>query len=593
MKKILLVPLLLLSAVSASDLNLRIQKAQKALLSSGPSFDLLADYEKLVLDIRSEVLTSAATAQVFYQKALVEISLNKVLAAIGDLTKALDLDDTFKPAANKLIDVWMDRGLFDEIRARFDRKLHPDVYLKMDMWDEAWAKIEALVGGDDVPDEAFSLFDDVIFRLAPELASAYELRLNCLKKKLQNTPSESRDDLYSSIVADFSKLVKLLPQRNLSQYAELAQYLLYTRGNFQDSFGFVKSCLRMDHDYKPCAMLSKFYSRMQSILKPAEDYFIRDEYLYHPSGDSVDILKEKLDQFTIDWSLVYSELSAPVKVPKRELNTLPSGVNTNFKYILWQAEQFAVLEFGDKNGAKHLPFIRTFKRLACEASVMAKGDYKTYCSDVDESKGKFFPKHVHKIDSYLKKGKLQEARQILQDFNKNVQKTDMFQRRYEPIQREEQRQQQEQQQQQFFHQQQQQRQWQQQQQQQQQQSHMDRSKDYYKILDVPKDADEKTIKKAYRSQTLKFHPDKVKKSNLSEKEIEEKMQEVNEAYEVLSNPQAKADYDKGPHEQPQGFHQGHNQHHGQAQFHQGGFQFNPEDFMRKFQQAGSNMRFQF
>lgn len=602
MKKLLLLPLLLLCAASASEtLNLRIQQAQKSLLSSGPSFDLLAEYEQLIIDIKAETIPSAAAAQVYYQKALVEISLNKAQAAASDLTKALDLDSTFKPAATKLIELWMDRGQFDEVRARFDQRAYPEVFLNMNKWEEAWSRVNALVVSDsNIPDEVFQLFDDVLLKITSEQSEVYELRLQCLKLKAKHALPDSRDDIYSSIAADYSRVIKLQPLRNLHYYPEFAQYLLYTRGNFQDSFNVVKSCLRMDHDYKACATLSKTYSRMQAILKPAEDYFIRDEYLYHASGESVG--KEKIDSFSFDWAAVYSDISGPLKVPKRELNKIPRGVNDNYQYLLWQADEFAQAEYGNKNDAKSFPFIRSLHKLACESSVMAKGDFAKYCKGVDESKEKFLPKYVHKIDSYLAKNNFHEASQILQDFNQNVQKTDMFQKRWKPIQKEEQRRQQQQQQQFFHQQQQQQQQWRQQQhqqqQQQQQQSHMDRSKDYYKILDVNKDADEKTIKKAYRAQTLKFHPDKYKKSDLSEKEIEEKMQEINEAYEVLSNPQAKADYDNGPHTQPQGFHHGHQQPHRGAQFHhQGGpnvqFQFNAEDFMRQFQQAGSGARFQF
>ncbi|GAA5992689.1 hypothetical protein JCM10908_006880 [Rhodotorula pacifica] len=65
-----------------------------------------------------------------------------------------------------------------------------------------------------------------------------------------------------------------------------------------------------------------------------------------------------------------------------------------------------------------------------------------------------------------------------------------------------------------------------------------KSKDYYKILGVARDADAKTIKRAYRKGTLKAHPDKEGGS-------EEKMAQLNEAYEVLSNPELRARFDAG------------------------------------------------
>ncbi len=68
-------------------------------------------------------------------------------------------------------------------------------------------------------------------------------------------------------------------------------------------------------------------------------------------------------------------------------------------------------------------------------------------------------------------------------------------------------------------------------------------RDFYEILDVSKDASEAEIKKAYRKQALKYHPDK----NPDDKEAEERFKEAAEAYEVLSNPEKKNRYDQFGH----------------------------------------------
>lgn len=65
-------------------------------------------------------------------------------------------------------------------------------------------------------------------------------------------------------------------------------------------------------------------------------------------------------------------------------------------------------------------------------------------------------------------------------------------------------------------------------------------KDYYKILGVSKNADEKAIKSAFRKLAQKYHPDK----NPGDKQAEEKFKEINEAYDVLSDPQKRARYDQ-------------------------------------------------
>lgn len=68
-------------------------------------------------------------------------------------------------------------------------------------------------------------------------------------------------------------------------------------------------------------------------------------------------------------------------------------------------------------------------------------------------------------------------------------------------------------------------------------------RDFYEILEVSKTATPEEIKKAYRKQALKYHPDR----NPGDKASEEKFKEAAEAYEVLSDPQKKARYDQFGH----------------------------------------------
>ncbi len=63
--------------------------------------------------------------------------------------------------------------------------------------------------------------------------------------------------------------------------------------------------------------------------------------------------------------------------------------------------------------------------------------------------------------------------------------------------------------------------------------------DYYKILNVDRNSSQKEIKKAYRALAMKYHPDHTN----GDKESEDKFKKISEAYDVLSNPEKKQNYD--------------------------------------------------
>jgi molecular chaperone DnaJ len=69
-------------------------------------------------------------------------------------------------------------------------------------------------------------------------------------------------------------------------------------------------------------------------------------------------------------------------------------------------------------------------------------------------------------------------------------------------------------------------------------------RDYYEILGVPRTADEKELKNAYRKLAKKYHPD----ANPGDKTAEHKFKELNEAYDRLKDPQKKAAYDRFGHQ---------------------------------------------
>ena len=102
-------------------------------------------------------------------------------------------------------------------------------------------------------------------------------------------------------------------------------------------------------------------------------------------------------------------------------------------------------------------------------------------------------------------------------------------------------------------------------------------RDYYEVLGVSKDADEATLKKAYRQVAKKYHPD----MNPGDAEAEKKFKEASEAYAVLSDPEKRRQYDQFGHAAFDGS--------AGAGGGYGGFDFNGADFGDIFGDIFENM----
>ena len=77
---------------------------------------------------------------------------------------------------------------------------------------------------------------------------------------------------------------------------------------------------------------------------------------------------------------------------------------------------------------------------------------------------------------------------------------------------------------------------------------MSEKKDYYEVLGVPRNADPSDLKRAYRRLAMELHPDR----NPNNPEAEGRFKEASEAYQVLSDPERRASYDRFGHAGPGG-----------------------------------------
>ena len=73
---------------------------------------------------------------------------------------------------------------------------------------------------------------------------------------------------------------------------------------------------------------------------------------------------------------------------------------------------------------------------------------------------------------------------------------------------------------------------------------MTNERDYYKVLGVPRSASQENIRAKFRRLALEYHPDRNRDPG-----AQEKFKEINSAYQVLSDPQKRAQFPRKPHKQ--------------------------------------------
>ena len=534
---------------SPTDVTGKIEDAEILFSKEGPTPVVLQHFDHVINDVRSYLLSEAVDSghnelnksltQLLFKRALIEISLKKEALAIVDLQDVLKLDPLMKPAENKLVEILVARGDFNNLEQYLrDASISSDspAWEAIKVFQHHWALAESHFREKKF-EECVQELNEVAL-VSNNNYEVFELYLKaCLelfkRDSLQKIVylDESGVSINKAIISLLLKLIKINPVKNLQYYALLSEFYLFIEVQFDQAFKVVKNCLRIDNDFKPCGDLAKFYSKYSGFLLDLESYSINNGHIYpeleveHQSNFDKELTDLNFKQIN---DFLFHE---DVKLSRAEQKK-SSKVKTNYEYLIAR-----VKEFGLSNG--ELLFDTDLTKLACESFIQI-GDYKngkSVCKDVKDKE--FFPLAVPEIDQLLKKKDFQGAERKLLGFNGYVRNTKLFKDKLRPIEEyqariNQERQRQQQQQQQKFY-----------KQQQQRQPQSKPKTDYYKILDIGKDADDKTIRKAYKAQTLKYHPDKYKGADLTPEQIEHKMQEINKAYEVLSDPELRERYDRG------------------------------------------------
>ncbi|CDH12517.1 related to JEM1-DnaJ-like chaperone required for nuclear membrane fusion during mating [Zygosaccharomyces bailii ISA1307] len=484
--------------------------------------------------------------QIYYRLGLIQLSLNQEWKAIGSF-ESVDQEDSFgQPAKRALERLYTQYGVWDKVEGSLK-----DEFVKLNSSSSSLS-IDAL---------------REMLKISPyDYYTRTLMRVALLKKLRQSLDVSSAQEFIANSEVILEKhATKLDLSQRISLHFEAAVIQMFVVNSTPTH---LRKCLALDMDYEPCKKLTLLNTRLGKINPSRSQILDPEVYAF--------------DEGKFDWQKIVSFYL----VDEKPCAKIPKGYHfeNNYKLINDMAQQYLseVLDISMESD-----FQRFIGAILCQASCQAPKTKKltnSFCKKLlkdeltsekykkvlgsarndDQLPEKFLENlwnsspnlAMYAVESIMHKGAKKSAslQDQLSDFfqrQKLSQSTNKYVRTQVNsidgllLQRQQQQQQQQRQQQEwFFRQQQQQQQKQQQQRQQPPPPPLQTDKDYYKILNVPKTATAKEIRKAYLSFTKMYHPDKQGQiSEEKQREIDEKMSEINEAYETLSDESKRKEYD--------------------------------------------------
>lgn len=510
------------SAITAEEFNAQLAQVDQAFASRGPSLEILSQYDALLRDTPEgldEAGRMVLLAKVHYKKAIISLSLGKESQAMQDFEISLGLNPSNEGVKKNLLGLIVKYGQREKLE-NIKRHMPEDDPLLKDTLE----KIHIIDGLSRSGDK--EKLSEAI-QLAPFDTSLREKRIALTQEAIKSTSdSNEQAALFANIADDLDIITKVNPTTNSENWNRLSDIYLFALGEYTNSLTANKKCLHYNMDFETCKKNSKFLNKYSTILTHLATHH---RYFQHIQSEQQDNEAHQLEEMDFkDLSTRLTDKGHFLKIRREN-----EKFDTNLAYIISKSDSF-----NKQYSIKGNKFEDTiFETLAMDS--LLRHDSKSFKKYATRSPKDSLARRLNVIDGLIHEKSFEQAQQEINGCPTNMKESTFLKSRIEKIQAHISQKQQQQRRQQYHQQQQHQR-----QQHQQQRSQSPPKNDYYKILGVPRNADDGAIKKAYREMTKQFHPDKYK-GDMTQEEVEAKMTEINHAYEVLSDEQKRKDYDAG------------------------------------------------
>lgn len=587
-----------------NEISNRLDEIDLKFKSSGASLEILDDYDVILNDIEKLLSSSdfkddnneflQKVGNTRFRHGLINLILKREKLAYNDFHSCIvnrnDKNQEFiihNGCFENFSTLGLKLGNFNQVQDEvnkleetkisklFNKKLYEDTKQVLHKYADELRILEDSIRSKNW-DKCIGISNELL-RIGSNDDKVLRARIQCLLQV--DNFGEANDDSVSSydsraklLSEDYNKLVnEEVNEVDLNDYVKLGEMELFgITGIYSLQMDkILRNCLKIDNEFEGCRNLNKVYFKLNRLMKLIKDVSIYYSFVYSNTDEQVD--NERVNDTELsaeEWkelaSLLFDE-SKRIKIKnasdRKAFGTYGLDIDklkTNFEIVvelfLGMSKQigFEEKEILDSS------FLKDIFKLSKEAYYQI-GEFSKFKDNQTVLKNKYYKEmkqrskgqkdvvdYARQLESYLKKKKVDKARELLESLPKSMRLCRLIkerQGRLEEMMREEgQHRRQQQQQHQFY---------QQQQQQQQPAKPFKPKNDYYKVLGVSKDADADEIKKAYRQKMKENHPDKVKQQmkkegnpELSEEEIETRVAEINNAYEILSDEEKRANYDR-------------------------------------------------
>lgn len=516
----------MVAALSARDIpsdtpiSALLSSAQQH-LARGETGDALVYYDAAVARDPSDYLT-------YFKRATTQLSLGRTSQAADDFQKCLQLRPGFEGAHVQLAKIRAKSADWDGAKEQYTHANKGHGSPEMDELLEAQgaAKLAEAAHAAGNWDECINQAG-VAIMVASRAVSLRELRSACRFAK--GEVEEGMGDLHH--------IVNLKPG-DTSPHVTISAITYFALADLQQGMTQIRKCLHSDPDSKVCKKLLKDEKAVEKTIAKVEKAFGKNQpmtgtKLLIPSADDAGLIQEVKEQV----AQLREQGVIPAAAPSLLVTKLVELACQGYYEVSWPPK-----------GRRALTRAWACAMLTDMAPQMNGKKAEEYCAESRALDENSFYGLLHDSKKAQESEDYEGAVRLLEKAKEaRPEKQDVVNPLLRDAQIELKR---------------------------------SKTKDYYKVLGVARDADEKQIKSAYRKLSKLHHPDKAAKQGLTKETAEKKMASINEAYEVLSDPELRARFDRGddPNSQEQ----------------QNPFQGNPfggQPFM--FQQGHGGQQFQF